>query len=221
MRRVLPVVLGIVALVGVLAAVFGAAALAERGALPRGTTIGGVDVGGMSEAEARAVLERAAARRVAMPIRLVGPDGRLTTTGRALGARPRVGAALDEALDSSLFGRALARVGLTDGPQLPLDYRLAPVRAATLANRIDDEFGDPPRDADAKVTDDGVRVVSSRAGTAVDRSALRRALVPLPASVALTIGPADPVVRTPEARQAAATIEHLLAAPRRIRAEDT
>ena len=215
------VALGIVVLVGLLAAGLGAAALAERGKLPRGTEIGGVDVGGMSEAEARAVLERAAARRVTMPIRLVGPDGQLTTTGRALGARPQVGAALDEALDSALFARVLARVGLTDGPQLPLDFRPAPVRAARLADRIDERFGDPPTDADAKVTDDGVQVVPGRPGTAVDRSALRRALVPLPARVPLSIGPADPVVSTGEAQHAAATIEHLLAAPRRVRAEDS
>jgi vancomycin resistance protein YoaR len=221
LRGALLVALGIVVLVCGLAAFFGAVALAERGTLPRGTTIGGVDVGGISEAEARAVLARAAARRVAMPIRLVGPHGQLTTTGRSLGARPRVEAALDEALDTGPFGRVLARVGLTDGPQLPLGYRLGPVRAATLANRIDERFGEPPSDADVKVTDDGVQVVSGRPGTAVDRSALRRALVPLPASVTLAIGPAAPVVSMREAREAAVKIEHLLAAPRRIRAEDT
>lgn len=90
----------LVVLVGMIAGAFGAVALAERGTIPRGTTIGGVDVGGMSEAEARKAIEQAAARRVAQPIRLVAPDGQLTTTGRALGARPRVGAALDEALDT-------------------------------------------------------------------------------------------------------------------------
>jgi len=213
--------LGVVVLVGALAGAFGIVALAERGTIPRGTTIGGVDVGGMSESEARATLERAAARRISRPIRLVGPDGRLATTGRALGARARVGAALDEALGSGSFRRVLTQVGVIDGAQLPLDYRLAPVRAATLANRIDDEFGEPPRDADAKVTDDGVQVVSSRPGTAVDRSELRRALVPLPTIVPLSIGPVEPVVSTAEARRAAASIERLLAAPRRVRAEDT
>ena len=221
LRGRLLVVLAVVVLVGVIAGAFGAVALAERGTIPRGTTIGGVDVGGMSEAEARKAIEQAAARRVAQPIRLVAPDGQLTTTGRALGARPRVGAALDEALDTGPVGRVLARVGVTDGPTLELAYRLGPVRAATLANRIDRRFGDPPRDADAKVTDDTVRLVSGRPGTAVDRGALRSALVPLPATVALSIGPAAPVVSTGEARKAATTIEQLLAAPRRVRAEDT
>ena len=155
-RSVLLALAVVVVLVAVLVGAFGAVALAERGTIPRGTTIGGVDVGGMSEAEARRAVERAAARRVTQPIRLVGPDGQLTTTGRALGARPRVGAALDEALDSGPVGRALARVGLRSGPTLELAYRLAPVRAATLANRIDRRFGDPPQDADANVTDDAV-----------------------------------------------------------------
>jgi vancomycin resistance protein YoaR len=220
LRRSVLLALAVVVLVAVLVGAFGAVALAERGTIPRGTTIGGVDVGGMSEAEARRAVERAAARRVTRPIRLVGPDGQLTTTGRALGARPRVGAALDEALDSGPVGRALARVGLRSGPTLELAYRLAPVRAATLANRIDRRFGDPPQDADANVTDDAVLVLSDRPGTAVDRGALRRALVPLPATVALSIGPADPVVSTGEARQAASVIEQLLAAPRHVRFED-
>jgi vancomycin resistance protein YoaR len=220
LRRSLLLALAVVAFVVLIAGAFGAVALAERGTIPRGTTIGGVDVGGMGKAEARRAVERAAARRVARPIRLVGSGGQLTTSGGALGARPRVGAALDQALHNGPVGRVLARVGLRSGPTLELAYRLAPVRVAALANRIDRRFGNPPRDADAKVTDDAVLVVPDRPGTAVDRGALRHALVPLPATVALSIGPVEPVVSTGEARQAASAMEQLLAAPRHVRVED-
>jgi vancomycin resistance protein YoaR len=210
----------VLVLVALLAAAFAALAFVERDTIPRGTTIGGVDVGGLGEADARRALARASARRLEQPIRLVGPEGEITTSGRALDARPRVEAALAAALDAGPFDRVLARLGVRDGPELELAYRLAPVRAAELANRVDRRFGDPPRDADVRVTDDGVEVVEARDGTAVDRGALRRALRTLPSRLALPIGHAAPVVATREGRAAAARIERLLDAPRQVRFED-
>jgi vancomycin resistance protein YoaR len=220
LRGVLVGSLVAVAALVVLAAAFAALAVVERDAIARGTTIGGVDVGGLSEAEARAALRREAARRVERLIRLAGPGGELATTGRALGAQPRVEATLAAALDAGPLDKVLARLGVRDGPDLELGYRLAPVRTARLANRIDRRFGAPPRDGDARVTDEAVRVVEARPGTAVDRGALRRALATLPARVELPIGPAQPVVSTDEARRAASAIEQLLAEPRHVSFED-
>ncbi|HEY9458233.1 MAG TPA: VanW family protein, partial [Gaiella sp.] len=77
-----------------------------------------------------------------------------------------------------------------------------------------------PRDADAVVGEDGVEVVAASAGTAVDRAALRRELASLPTEVELPIVPADPVVSTAEARDAATVIERLVSAPRHVRFED-
>ena len=148
----LAVALGVVA---VLAAAFGIVWLLERDTIPRGTTIAGVPVGGLSEDEAREALGTAAAQREARPIALSGPGGAMTTSGAALRATPELDDALAEALDASAADRVLARLGLRDGPQHPLTYRLAPVRAAELANRIDARFGDPP--ADARVVVDGRR----------------------------------------------------------------
>jgi vancomycin resistance protein YoaR len=219
-RTTLVALLVVLAALAVAAAAFGALALTERGTIARGTTIGGVDVGGLSEAEARRVLRRAAARQVGRPIALVAASGRLTTTGQALGAVPRLEGALDEALDTGPFGKVLARLGVRDGPDVPLSYRLGPVRAAELADRVDARFGDLPRDADAVVGEDGVEVVVASPGTAVDRAVLRRELASLPTQVELPIAPADPVVSTAEAREAATVIERLVSAPRHVRFED-
>ena len=219
-RRMLVAVLVALAALAAAAAAFGVLALTERGTIARGTTIGGVDVGGLSEADARRVLHLAAARQVGRPIVLVAPSGRLTTSGRALGAEPRLEAALDEALDAGPLDKVLARLGVHDGPRLALAYRLGPVRAAELADRVDARFGDPPRDAEARVDADGVAVVAAQPGTAVDRAALRRALTALPERVELPIAPAGPVVSTAEARAAAAAIERLVSEPRRVRFED-
>lgn len=203
-----------------LAAVGGALAVVaflERDVIPRGTTIGGVDVGGMDEEEARAELEREAAARSAQPIALTTAAGSITTTGVELRASPLLDEALAAALDASSTDRVLARIGLRDGPRLELLYRLAPIRAAQLANRIDRRFGDPPRDARVEVSDDAIRVVEARGGTAVDRRALRRGLRTLPERVSLSIVETGPVVTTGEAEAAAATIERLLETTRRVR----
>jgi vancomycin resistance protein YoaR len=208
------------AVVGAAAAAFGIVAFLERDAIPYGTTIGGVDVGGMDEAQARAVLEQEAAARLAQPVRLLGPDGSLTTSGKEVGAEARVDEALEVALDAGSIDRVLARIGVREGPDVPLGFRPAPVRAARLANRIDRRFGTPSKDASVVVSDAAIRVVPSRDGLAVDRRRLRRALRSLPPEIALSVTAAAPVVTTVEAEAAAARIERLLDGPRRVRFRD-
>lgn len=221
-RRVRGLTAGAIALVvvGLLAGAFGLVAFLERDTIPYGTTIGGVDVGGMDEAQARAALEKAAAARLARPVRLVADGGSLSTDGATLGATPLVEEALRPALDAGSVDRVLARIGLRDGPGLELAFRPAPVRAARLGNRIDRRFGTSPRDARVVVAD-VVRVVEARDGEAVDRRSLRRALRRLPAQIELRVTTAAPVVSTAEAETAAATIERLLDGPRRVRFEDS
>jgi len=219
-RRVLFGLAAVVVLVGLLAGAIGIVALLERGSLARGTTIGGVPVGGLSETEARERISKAAARRVERPIRLRGPDGIALTRGRELRARPLVGAAIERAREGGTRKRVLARLGLSDGVDVELGYELAPVPAARLANRLDARFGDPARDAGVEVEPDGVRVVEARPGTAVDRRALRRGLARLPATLSLLFEPSRPVVSVAEAGEAAAVIEQLLEGPRRVRFRD-
>lgn len=209
------------ALVAVLAVAFGAIAFLERDTLPRGTTIAGVDVGGLTESEARVVVVRAAARRLEIPIRLVGPGGALATTnGREIRARPLVADAVAEADDGGSLARVLARVGLRQGRHLELAYRLGPVAMAKLANRLDDRFGEPSRDARVNVAETSIRVVEARPGTGVDRRALRRSLQTVPTRVQLRIVTVRPLVSSAEATSAASRVERLLDTPRRVRFRD-
>lgn len=220
MRRTLIGLAAVVGLAVVLAAVFGVVALLERGKLPRGATIDGVAVGGMSGGDARQAVLRAAASRVRRPIDLRGPDGNATTRGADVRAVPLVDEALQTADDRGVIGRVLARLGLRDGPDVELAYRIAPVPAAELANRLDRRFGEPWRDARVVVEDEAIRVVEARAGSGIDRRAFRRALRALPASISLAIVPVRPVVSTAEAEVAATRIGRLLDGPRRVRYED-
>ena len=165
-----PLVAGVLALVLVLAAAaLGGIALSERGTIPVGTTIAGVDVGGMTRDEAAAAVLPVAQDRVTRSIRLIGPRGEARVSGRALGARPLLDPALDMALAAGPGERLLRHAGIGTARAIAVAYRLGPVRAAELANRLDRRFGEQPRNA-GLVVDSGVVSVSAPApGTLVDR----------------------------------------------------
>jgi vancomycin resistance protein YoaR len=220
-RKAIVVPAAVVAVLVVLAAAFGAIALLERDSLPRGATIGGVEVGGMTEEEARDAVAAEAATRVRRPIRLVAPGGKLAaTSGREIRAQPLVDDAVDAVAEEGAFARVVARVGLRSGPNVDLQYRLAPVPVAKLADDLDRRFGKPWRDARVVVDGRSVRVVDARSGTGVDRHALRRELRTLPPRIELDVVPIRPVVSTAEAEVALARIERLLDGPRRVRFRD-
>ena len=126
----------------------GGLALSERGTIPARTTIAGIDVGGLTRGEAAAAVLPAAQRRVAGSIRLIGPRGEERVTGTALGAQPLPDAALDEALQTGVGERLLRRAGIGERQDITLVYRLGPLRAAELANRLDARFGEKPDNAD-------------------------------------------------------------------------
>ena len=214
-HRRLWTVLGAIGLVlAVLAAAFGVLWLLGKDEVPARTTIGGIPVGGLSEEAARARVEVAGAVRSRRPIRLVGPGGTAETTGAALGATPNVDEAVELALEPGALERVWRRIGIGRERAIPLTYALGPVRTAELANDLDRQFADPPRNGDLRVNGTDVRVVTAAPGTAVDRRALRRALVTLPPEVGLTLVDADPTVSTLEAEEARARVERLLAGPR-------
>jgi vancomycin resistance protein YoaR len=221
-RKALVVLALAAGVAAVLAVAFGAIALLERDTLPRGTTIAGVDVGGLTESDARVAVARAAATRLDVPIRLVGPGGALaSTSGREIHARPLVADAVAEASDGGSLARVLGRVGLREGRQVELAYRLGPVAVARLANRLDDRFGEPWRDARVDVAAESIRVVEARPGTGVDRKALRRSLQALPTRVQLQIVTVRPLVSSSEATAAVSRVERLLDTPRHVRFRDT
>jgi vancomycin resistance protein YoaR len=213
------VVIALAAGVAVVAAAVGLLALQDRGTIAARTTIGDVDVGGMSRAEASSAVILAARREVSRPIRLIGPRGETKVTGRELGARPLVALALDEAIAPTAWTRLMRRLGLGDTRAIPLTYRLGPVRAAELANRLDDSFGEAPKNADLEITSDGssVAVTAPAPGTVVDRAALREGLSTLPDELGVPLGTRTPSIGLVEAAVARARVARLLEQPREVR----
>lgn len=216
-RRGLIVAAVVASLVTVAAAALGGIALTQRGTAPAGTSIGGVDVGGMTRDEATEALQPLIEARLIRSIRLLGPRGEERVTGRELGARPLLGAALDVALDTSVHERLLRSAGIGDTQDIELTYRLGPVRAAELANRLDERFGDPPRNAGIVVTADSVSVSSPAQGTVVDRGTLRRGLRTLPAELGVPLRREDPTIGVEQAHAARRTVDRLLDGPREVR----
>ncbi|MGB8350031.1 MAG: VanW family protein, partial [Gaiella sp.] len=135
-------------------------------------------------------------------------------------ARPLLADAVAEADDGGSLARVLARVGLREGRHVELAYRLGPVAVAKLANRLDDRFGEPWRDARVDVAAESIRVVEARPGTGVDRKALRRSLQTLPSRVQLRIVTVRPLVSSAEATAAVSRVERLLDTPRHVRFRD-
>ena len=201
-------------------AVVGVVALLERGTAPAGTTIAGVDVGGMTRSEAAAAVLPAAGEHAARSIRLIGPRGEERVTGRALGARPLLDPALDVALDAGFAERLLRHVGIGEAAHVTLAYRLGPVRTAELANRLDLRFGEQPQGADLVIEESGVSITTPEEGTLVDRGALRRGLRTLPRELGVPLRRQRPTVGVDEARVAQRQVSRLLAAPREVRFRD-
>jgi hypothetical protein len=105
-RRRWPLVVGLVA--GVLVLALGGVAYAafryeqaQAGRLLQGTTVGGVDVSGMTRAEAIAAVRARVREDLDREIVVVVEGERFTTTARKLGRRSWVGRAVDEAMDAS------------------------------------------------------------------------------------------------------------------------
>src|SRR5688500_12074052 len=105
-RRRWPLIVGLVA--GVLVLALGGVAYAtfryeqaNAGRLLAGTTIGGVDVSGMTRAEAIAAVREHARADLDRQIVAVVEGERFTATARELGRRTWVGRAVDQAVDAA------------------------------------------------------------------------------------------------------------------------
>jgi vancomycin resistance protein YoaR len=216
-RTALVVVLVVLVAGALAASAIGGGWLLVRDRIPARTAVGAVEIGGLTEAQARVVLTRAAAVGVRRPVRLVGPGGVERVTGAELGARPDVDAVLEQARAAGLAERLWRRLGFGGERTLSLEYALGPVRVARLGDRLDERFADRPVNADVAVEGTAVSVVPAAPGTLVDRRALRRALVTLPAEVGVVLVDADPSVSNLEAARAGRQVERLLDVPRVVR----
>jgi len=169
-------------LLALCAAVFAYDALAPK-RMAEGLSVNGVDIGGLTRAQARTKLSSALLAPLQRSVTILLPSGkRATVSPKAAQVRMDIDSAIARADRLSRKGSIFSRVWreVTGGRiEHPLTATLSYSRAAvqSTVRRIADKIDAPPEDA--TVSPQGGELVTSRghAGTAVQRSVLRRAIV--------------------------------------------
>jgi lipoprotein-anchoring transpeptidase ErfK/SrfK len=120
--------------------------------IAEGVTVGGIDVGGLSDDEARAKLQSQVAARVERPIAVVHGKSRFNLSAEDAGVKADVGGMVEDALGASREGNIVSRVArdLTGGEE---DVDIAPrasysrSAARELVQRVAKSLDRDPQDA--------------------------------------------------------------------------
>ncbi|WP_327088508.1 VanW family protein [Nonomuraea sp. NBC_01738] len=201
-------VTALAALVAVLVLAYAVPAVVLAGEVPRGTVVAGVELGGLSPADARSRLERAIGRRPALPFTLVLAGRKVRVTPAELGLSYDLAATVEAAMAGagtpagvarSLFGAARAIE-----PKLKVDDRRLTGKLTDLAGSVDAE----PREGGVRYRGLEPRAVLPKAGRALDRdqaaAAVRQAFLGARESVTLRVRVVPPAVPAAEVRKVAA-----------------
>jgi vancomycin resistance protein YoaR len=203
--------LAVVLVVGALVGCAAWLARQEANHLPPGIEIEGVDVGGLSLAEARATLERTAATRAAQPVALLYEGGQLRTSGTELGAKANIDTVLAQAEDSrDRVSRLRSRLGLDDPITFELAYTVNPARLDVVLDRVEKEVEQRAMPARVALEGDEVVVTPARNGVQVDLQAAAAELAALPESVQLELLDVEPRISDADANAAREIAETLL-----------
>jgi lipoprotein-anchoring transpeptidase ErfK/SrfK len=153
----------------------------RAGQIVEGTTIGGVDVGGLSEEEARAAVEREIAHRLQQPLTLTHGDRRFVLDPALVDVRTNVEEVVDTAVAESREGNFLERsigglTGNADGTEHELEVEYSTAAVARVVAGIRRELDRPARDAKVSATFTGVRLSPSSTGVIVKAQSLRESI---------------------------------------------
>jgi hypothetical protein len=175
--------------------ILGVAALALGGALvgayaydhsmedvvATGVTAGGIDVGGMTEAEARAALQRALAPRLGRTAVVVYRERRFALAPASAQIRPDVGAMAHQALDESRRGNFFRRtarelLGHDLHERVRLRVRYSDAAVTSFVARVARVIDRPPHNAKVIPSAEKLLAIRSRRGVAVRGRVLAREL---------------------------------------------
>jgi lipoprotein-anchoring transpeptidase ErfK/SrfK len=173
--------LALVVLVGSSAAALQRYDASRSGLIVEGTTIGGLDVGGMSEEEALVAVRRELGARLEQPLVLTYRDRRfeldpalvkVTTNADAL-----VRAAVVESGEGNFLQRSFRELtGSAEGTEYELDVDYSTAAVGRVVAGVRRELDRAARDADVTASFAGVRVTPSTVGLTVRTRALRKAI---------------------------------------------
>ncbi len=218
-NRRLAVLAAVVALVlvGVGAAI---AVSGDDAGAPGAVEVEGVDGAGMERAEiAEVVRERARELRSEQIVvtRTDQPGFRVAATRAELGARPRVKAAVDEALEPrNIGGRLLSGFGIAPTRDVEIRWILDPRKLDGLVRRVTGRTNDPARSASLEVTADDIVLTPAKGGYGIDGRELRREIADGATEVSLEPGPLTPAVSDEAAAAARERALAVVAQPARV-----
>jgi lipoprotein-anchoring transpeptidase ErfK/SrfK len=149
--------------------------------IAKGVTVAGIDVGGMRQAEATALLQRRLAARLERPVVVVADHHRFRLSVARSGVRTDVGGMVAQAIAASRSGDIFSRSwrDLTGGTvneavKLRLSYDDRAVRS--LVRHIKRRINRPAKDASVTPTPSGLATVASQSGMALQSNDLRARL---------------------------------------------
>ena len=187
-----------------------------------GVHVGGVDVSGLTPAEARTTLNAAFASYGQGTAVVSTGDRELSIDYADVGRRPHVDAMVNEALAVGRSGGAVERIlsnarTALHGVDLPSRVTFDQARLATAIQNYATAVGVRPSDASVAATKDGFAVVAGVEGRAADpavptaqlAAALTRADAPGELSALLRLDTVEPQVTTAEATAAKAAADRI------------
>jgi vancomycin resistance protein YoaR len=211
---------------GVVVVLLGLAFAGSQSKLSAGTTIAGVDVSGMSEAQAVRLLSSRAAALKSTPVTFTADGQPFAITASQLGIQPNWRAAVASAAgEGSGFGplRGFKRLrvrffGVDVSPPSRAYDAAVRYKLAQIASRVD------RKGVNAKVVREGlnIRVVESMTGRRLDRDAAAATVVAALSTfdrgkaVALPLETTEPKVKSDEVADAATKARTALSAPIRL-----
>jgi vancomycin resistance protein YoaR len=219
---------GLVALVAL--AVLWLAFAGSAARLAEGVTIAGVDVGGLTPAQARRELERRAAAVAARPVSFTAGDESWSLTPRQLGIAVDWAAAVEAARrEGDGFGpvRGIRRLQTrVFGADIAPPVRVYDAALDYHVRRIAGELARPPREAAIELRGLRPALVPAQTGRRLDRDAAEATVVRALAAfgrapVGLPVRVQPPTVTTAELRPVVAEVQVALSAPVRLALGET
>ena len=151
----------------------------HAGQIAEGTTVAGVDVGGMSEHEALAAVEGEVADRLEQPLTLTYHERRFVLDPALVHVRTNadqlVSAAVAESREGNFLRRSFRDItGQTDGSNYQLDVDYSTAAVARVVAGIRRELDQTARDASVSASFAGIHVSPASIGVTVETQALRQ-----------------------------------------------
>jgi lipoprotein-anchoring transpeptidase ErfK/SrfK len=178
------IVIGIVVAAVLLTAAVGAWAYdhGKRDTIAEGVRVAGVDVGGMSAAEARTTLRKELLSRLRRPVAATFDGRRVVLSARRAGVAVNVEQAVDDAVARGREGFFVARVAReVTGGRVSANVRprivYSRIAVAHFVAQVGDGFDRPARDASIDFSATSLEPVTGQNGVTVERRPLRRAIV--------------------------------------------